>query len=85
LILALSILVFVPIRYVYPSRSPYLRLWTNTLGILWGLAILAMIFWLPEPPRGIVFASFVFPIYYVCLSLWLELRRVRLKNIQRPG
>jgi phosphatidylcholine synthase len=85
LILGLSILVFVPIRYVYPSRSPYLRTLTNSLGILWGLAILAMIYWLPEPPRELVFASLFFPIYYVCLSLWLELRRVRLNNAVRRG
>jgi phosphatidylcholine synthase len=75
-ILALSILVFVPIRYVYPSRSPHLRSLTNSLGILWGLAIMAMIYWLPEPSRELVYASLFFPVYYVCLSLWLELRRV---------
>jgi phosphatidylcholine synthase len=85
LILGLSILVFVPIRYVYPSRSPYLRGLTNSLGILWGMTILAMIYWLPEPPRGLVFASLFFPVYYVCLSLWLELRRVRLNNAVGRG
>jgi phosphatidylcholine synthase len=85
LILGLSILVFVPIRYVYPSRSPYLRGLTNSLGILWGMTILAMIYWLPEPPRALVFASLFFPVYYVCLSLWLELRRVRLNNAVGRG
>ena len=85
LILTLAILVFVPIRYIYPSRSPYLRSWTNTLGILWGLAILAIIYWLPEPPREIVLVSLIFPGYYVCLSLWLELHRVRLKHNESPG
>ena len=85
LILGLSILVFVPIRYVYPSRSPYLRGLTNSLGILWGLAILAMIYWLPEPPRELVLASLFFPVYYVCLSLWLEMRRLRLNNAVGRG
>jgi phosphatidylcholine synthase len=80
LIIGLSILVFVPIRYVYPSRSPYLRTLTNSLGILWGLAILAMIYWLPEPPRELVLASLFFPVYYVCLSFLLELRRVKSGN-----
>jgi phosphatidylcholine synthase len=85
LILGLSILVFVPIRYVYPSRSPYLRGLTNSLGILWGMTIFAIIYWLPEPPRELVFASLFFPVYYVCLSLWLELRRVRLNNAVGRG
>jgi phosphatidylcholine synthase len=85
LILVLSLLVFVPIRYVYPSRSPYLRSLTNSLGILWGLAILAIIYWLPEPPRGLVLASLFFPVYYILLSLWLELRRVRFNNAVHRG
>lgn len=74
-LLVLSILVFVPIRYVYPSRSPYLRALTVGLGSLWGIAVLAMIYLLPEPPRALVYGSLMFPIYYVCLSLWLEVRR----------
>ena len=53
-ILLLSILVFVPIKYIYPSRSPYFRALTNSLGSLWGLAVLAIIYLLPEPPRRLV-------------------------------
>ncbi|MPZ75389.1 MAG: hypothetical protein GEU77_02595 [Deltaproteobacteria bacterium] len=76
LLLILSILVFVPIRYIYPSRSPYLRALTNSLGTLWGVAIVTMIYLLPEPPRPLVYMSLFFPAYYVSLSFWLELRRV---------
>ena len=75
LIIFLSIMVFVPIRYIYPSRSPRLRLPTNILGALWGLAVLIIIYQLPDPPRMLVFASLAFPAYYTCLSLWLVLRR----------
>jgi phosphatidylcholine synthase len=75
-IIILSILVFVPIRYVYPSRSPVLRGLTNSLGALWGVSILLLIYFLPAPPRSLVFASLAFPIYYAVLSLWLEWRRV---------
>jgi phosphatidylcholine synthase len=74
-IIILSLLVFVPIRYVYPSRSPFLRSLTNSLGALWGIAILLIIYWLPEPPPALVFASLAFPAYYVLLSFWLEYRR----------
>jgi phosphatidylcholine synthase len=75
-ILLLSVLVFVPIKYIYPSRSPHFRLLTNTLGILWGLAVLTIIYWLPEPPRSVLFVSLLFPAYYTVLSLGLALRRV---------
>lgn len=75
LILILSVLVFVPIRYLYPSRSPILRGLTNSLGILWGITILIMIYQLPDPKPSLVFASLAFPAYYLTLSLWLETRR----------
>lgn len=74
-IIILSLLVFVPIKYIYPSRSPFLRTLTNSLGMLWGIAIVLIIYWLPEPPRFLIFASLAFPAYYALLSLWLEYRR----------
>jgi phosphatidylcholine synthase len=74
-ILLLSILVFVPIKYIYPSRSPYFRALTNSLGGLWALAVLAIIYLLPEPPPWLVFVSLLFPAYYTALSFWLAFRR----------
>lgn len=76
-IMLLSILVFVPIRYIYPSRSPQFRALTNILGTLWGLALLVIIYLLPQPPRSLVLLSFLFPAYYALLTLWLELLRLR--------
>ncbi len=76
LVIALSALVFVPMKYLYPSRSPYFRIQTNVLGVLWAIAILYVMYTLPDPPRGVVFASLIFPAYYAALSLWLEYRRL---------
>ena len=70
-ILLLSVLVFVPIKYIYPSRSPSFRALTNSLGSLWAVAVLAIIYLLPEPPSWLVFASLLFPAYYTALSFWL--------------
>jgi phosphatidylcholine synthase len=75
-ILLLSILVFVPLKYIYPSRSPHFRILTNTVGILWAVAVLIIIYLLPEPPRSLIFVSLLFPAYYTLLSLWLGFRRV---------
>jgi phosphatidylcholine synthase len=75
LVIALSVLVFVPIKFIYPSRSPRFRVSTNILGALWGALVLYLIYRLPEPPISIVFASLAFPAYYTALSLWLEVRR----------
>jgi phosphatidylcholine synthase len=75
-LLVLAALVFVPIRYVYPSRTPTMRGLTVSLGVLWGAVMLCALARVPEPPRGLVTASLAYPAYYVALSLWLQLRRV---------
>ncbi|HUR71333.1 MAG TPA: hypothetical protein VMZ02_05065 [Candidatus Limnocylindrales bacterium] len=80
-IIALSILVLVPVRFIYPSRSPSFRYQLNALGAIWGVAILYLIFKLPNPPRWLLLASLIFPAYYTALSLWLELRRVLAQDI----
>ena len=77
LLLALSVLVFVPIRYVYPSRTRLLMWLTVPFCAIWGVQLLLVIWWLPYPPRWLLFSSLAFPGYYVLLSLWLTLQRSR--------
>jgi phosphatidylcholine synthase len=74
-VIAFALLVFVRIGYVYPTRTPTLKFVTLTLMALWGVMLLALIFMFPSPPRWLVFASLVFPVYYVVLSLVLNARR----------
>jgi phosphatidylcholine synthase len=76
-LLTLAALVFVPIRYVYPSRTPTLRVLTLLLGLVWGGLMMGIIFTLPEAPAALLWASLGFPVYYLALSLGLEWRRRR--------
>jgi phosphatidylcholine synthase len=69
ILLTLAVLVFVPVRYVYPSRTPVWRLPTIVLGVIWGAVMLVMLWRYPAMSRGLVLASFVFPVYYVVLSI----------------
>lgn len=78
ILLVLAVFVFVPIRYVYPSRTPVWRLPTNVLGVLWGITLLAMIWQYPAVSSRLFLFSAFFPIYYVALSLALYRRRQRL-------
>ncbi len=75
-IMILSFLVFVPIRYIYPSRTRQFQPMTIGFGVLWAIAVFLIIYSLPEPPRALIFASLAFPLYYMILSLWLEFRRL---------
>jgi phosphatidylcholine synthase len=73
----LGLLVFIPIGYVYPSRTPTLRMLTLVLGTAWAVLTVAMIWTLPQPPRWLVLATLVFPAYYAGLSFVLQARRAR--------
>jgi phosphatidylcholine synthase len=75
LLLALALLVFVPIRYVYPSRTPVLRPLTVALGITWGILLLLLLWQLPAVSSLLFWMSLIFPLYYVALSLVLNHRR----------
>jgi len=75
ILVSLAILVFVPIRYVYPSRSrvaPYL---TNGLGVIWGALMLVMLWQYPAVSRAVFLVSLIYPIYYLALSFCLHFRR----------
>ena len=76
-------LVFVPIRYVYPSRTPIWRTLTVALGALWGVLVMAILWQMPDVSRPIFWASFIFPVYYVLLSVRLELQRLHPSFLSR--
>jgi phosphatidylcholine synthase len=69
---ALALLVFVPIRYVYPSRTPVLRTLTIGLGIAWGALLIVMLWRMPAVPRILFWLSLIYPVYYAALSLVLS-------------
>ena len=74
-VLVFSLGVFVPIRYLYPSRTLVLRPLTIGLGLVWAAAVLWSIAHLASAPRVLVVVSLAFPVYYVGLSLALHVRR----------
>lgn len=75
ILLTFAVLVFVPLRYVYPSRTETLSLLTNVLGAAWALLALWILWRLPVTGGPWVILSLTFPVYYMALSLWLNLKR----------
>lgn len=83
ILLALAVLVFVRIGYVYPSRTPVLRTFTVVLGGIWGAMVIAIVLMLPDPPPALILGSLFYPVYYTALSLVLHAGRRRLARRRR--
>lgn len=73
ILLVLSVLVFVPVRYIYPTRTRPLRGLTLALGAVWGGQMLLAFAMPASLPAWWVPASLFFPIYYTAASLYLHL------------
>jgi phosphatidylcholine synthase len=77
ILLGLAILVFVPIRYIYPSRTRTLQTPTLVLGACWAAIFTWMIFRLPDTSGPWTALSLIFPVWYVALSLILHGRELK--------
>lgn len=71
----LVVMVFVPIRYIYPSRTTQLQVPTMVLGALWAILFTWLVWRLPATDGPWMMLSLIYPAYYVALSLWLQFRR----------
>jgi phosphatidylcholine synthase len=71
-VLLLSVGVFVPFKYVYPSRLRRLRGTTLAIGAVASAVAVGLLL---DPERGrslhLAWVSTIFPIWYLGLSLWL--------------
>jgi phosphatidylcholine synthase len=67
-----SALVFVPLKYIYPSKLRRLRIATAIGGFAW-VWLMAFIVWFPEhmARAHATEISLLFPAWYVALSAWL--------------
>jgi phosphatidylcholine synthase len=74
-LVVLCAMIFVRVRYVYPSRTPVLMRTTLALSALWAIALAVMIWRLPGRSTIVTILSLVFPVYYFVLSLALQFRR----------
>jgi phosphatidylcholine synthase len=64
----LCVLVFVPFRYVYPSRTPALRPLTILLTCAWGASCLAALALYPTRHLPAIWLSLVYVPYYLLIS-----------------
>ena len=71
-VVALSVAVFVPMKYLYPSkvRPMSLRLWLGFGALAWTAALVACVRWpAATAPLFIVEVSLLYPAWYIWLSI----------------
>jgi phosphatidylcholine synthase len=73
----LSICIFIPIRYIYPTRTVPFRRLTNLLGVVWVIVLLALLSQFPSPPGWLVLLSLYYPLYYTGASFYLHATRAK--------
>ncbi|HVF26827.1 MAG TPA: CDP-alcohol phosphatidyltransferase family protein [Pyrinomonadaceae bacterium] len=77
LVVGLSVLTFVPSRYLYLSqRAPFNRL-TTLLAATWGVLLLMIIARVTDDSRPLVLVSLTFPVYYMLMSWALTVQYSR--------
>ncbi len=74
ILLLCAALVFVPVKYVYPSRTNTLRALNLALAGLWLVLYAAILAGFPEPSTVLVGASLAYIAYYTAISVYLTLR-----------
>ena len=69
ILIFLSVMVFVPVRYIYPTRTRWLKSTTLILASIYGIALIALCF-SPDADwaKNIALFSLLYPLYYVIIS-----------------
>jgi phosphatidylcholine synthase len=85
-LVVLTVLVFVPVRYVYPSRTRLLRGLNLALAGTWLVTYGVLLAQYPDPHPVVVGLSLAYLVYYVGLSLYLTVgARLRSRGGSRQG
>ena len=77
IVAVLALMVFVPIKYIYPNRTRPMRPLTLALAAVWAVATAAMLPSLPHHNDFLLYTSLAFVVYYFVMSFALYLHPTR--------
>lgn len=75
-LLIFAISTFLPIKFIYPTRTPYFKSLTLILGVIFALQLIALMILFDESPLYLIYSSFIFPVYYFSLSSYFNFKSV---------
>ncbi|WP_331966256.1 CDP-alcohol phosphatidyltransferase family protein [Candidatus Binatus sp.] len=79
-LLLLAVMVFMPLKFIYPNRTVPLRPVTLTLGIIWAFMTVAAVLMLPAVNPILLWAGLSFIAYYFVASFALQARAALRSN-----
>ncbi len=85
IILVCSVLVFVPIRYVYPTRTAAFRGLSLLMTTLWLVSYAVILLQMPNPEPLVLGFSILYLLYYLALSLHLNFKMLEERRSERAA
>ena len=83
IVVVCAVLVFVPVRYLYPSRMTSLRRFTLAFSAVWAVTYGVLLVQYPSPNPWVVALSLSYLAYYFGLSVYFTLRRPSAQRRER--
>jgi phosphatidylcholine synthase len=80
-VLLLSLLTVLPVRFVYPTRPPCWPVFFAGGGAVWLAILLIMIFQYPSVSPVLLACSGIYPVLYVLFSIYLDVQRRQRKLV----
>jgi phosphatidylcholine synthase len=85
ILLICAIGVFVPVRYLYPSRSMVFWQLTMALCVVWLATYALLLIEAPHPNPIVVGLSLAYVVYYLAVSGWMTVRSTRARRSAERG
>lgn len=74
ILLLFAVVTFLPVKFIYPTRTGYLRYLTLILGSIFAFQLIALLYYFDKSSICLIYTSFIFPFYYFGLSFYLNLK-----------
>ncbi len=74
ILLIFAVFTFLPVKFVYPTRTTFFRPLTLILGVLFTLQLIALMYYFDNSSPLLIYSSFIFPFYYFGLSFYINLK-----------
>jgi phosphatidylcholine synthase len=85
ILLICAIGVFVPVRYLYPSRSMVFWQLTMALCVVWLVTYALLLLEVPHPNAIVVGLSLAYVVYYLAVSGWMTVRSAGARRSAERG